>query len=98
MSLEITAKVETSTHDGYCTDEECEYNVVINKYKVNIPDQFKNYEKGQLINLNDFNWEKLLPIPDIDGDSYYCRNSPESDKNNVDKHSYKFTIIKVEVI
>jgi hypothetical protein len=97
MSLEITAKLETSTHDGYCSDEESKYNAVVNKYKVKLPEQFKNYEKGLLL-LTDFNWESLLPIPDVKGDSYYCHNSPESQRNNVDKHSYNYTIIKVEII
>jgi hypothetical protein len=98
MSLEITAKLETSTHNGYCSDEECEYNAVVKKYTVKLPEQFKNNEKGQLLSLTDYNWERLLPIPKVEGDSYYCRNSAESQKNNVDKHSYNYTIIKVEII
>ncbi len=89
MKVKIKAKLEISDHDGYCSGNECEYSYSIKEYIVDIED----------ISVNLNNLIKYLPIPEINNHgSYYCDSNKESDDNNLDKHSYNYTILEVVII
>jgi hypothetical protein len=101
MKAKITAQLETSDHDGYCSGGECEYETQTHSYIVDLPDQFKNYPEGKLNNFDkySFEWEKLLPEPGLNYDgSYYCDVSNESETHGLDRHDYRYTIISVEIV
>ena len=91
MKLKIISKLETSDHDGYCSGGECEYECKIVENIVDVPEKYKSNPKGILYkydecdniqdndNDNEYDWEKLLPKPEInDSGSYYCKLSRKS--------------------
>jgi hypothetical protein len=100
MQAIITAKLETSTHDGYCSGEENEYKVKINTYTVNLSEKYKNLTRGKLTDIDEYvdDLIELLPIPNVEGDSYYCDISPLSKLNNLGAHAYRYTVISIEII
>jgi hypothetical protein len=99
MKAKITAKLETSDHDGYCSGNECEYESFIVEKKVNIPQEYKNHEVGKIININEYEWENFLDPPVLnDYGSHYCELSCKCEECGVERHDYKFTIITVEII
>lgn len=98
MKAKITARLETSDHDGYCSDAECEYECKIIEQIVDIPDQYKNSKPGKIDNLKEYNWYKFLQEPRLNYyESYYCNLSPESEENGLGIHDYRYTIISVEL-
>ena len=97
MKAKITARLETSDHDGYCSGEECEYKCKIIKRIVNAPDQYKTYKYGEIDDLSEYDWEKLLEPPELGEGSSYCSLSPECEENNLGVHDYRYTIISVEL-
>ena len=90
MKVKITAKLEISDHDGYCSGGECEYTHNIEDYIIDIPDE--EYYDG-------INWIIFLPTPKINNyGSYYCDNSNKSVEVNLDRHDFRYTIIKVVIL
>ncbi len=90
MKVKITAKLEISDHDGWCSGSECEYTHTIKTYIVNISDE--EYYDG-------IDWIIFLPTPEINTfGSYYCDLSDESEKNNLSNHDYKYTIVNVVIL
>lgn len=71
LKLEITANLETSDHDGYCSGEECQYEKrEIEKIKyVNLDEdrELKNFLENKYKDLlkNFFLFEEILEIKDI---------------------------------
>jgi hypothetical protein len=108
LKLRITAKLETSDHDGYCSEGECEYKVIKKSYVVDLPDELIEIFKGTYDDISDklneldeldFDWETLLPRPDINRNgSYWCERSSEVSANNLERHTYKYTISSVKII
>jgi hypothetical protein len=101
MKAKITTQLETSDHDGYCSGEDCEYEVQTHSYIVDLPDQFKNYSEGKLNNFDKYNfeWDLLLPEPKLNNDgSFYCNLSKESETHGLNRHDYRYTIISIEII
>jgi hypothetical protein len=101
LKAKITAKLETSDHDGYCSDEDCEYEVKTVSYIVDLPDQYNSYPEGKIKNINQFDnkWINLLPEPELNGyGSMYCCVSDECEAHGLYKHDYKYTILSVEII
>ncbi len=85
MEFKIKAKLEISNHDGWCSDNECDYSCFINKYIIKVPNDIKYY--------NNFDFTTLLPIPDINYGSYYCELNKNCKNNNLERHEYKYTIL-----
>ena len=46
MRAKITALLETSDHDGYCSGEECEYKIDEVVKIINVPTEYKNHPIG----------------------------------------------------
>ncbi len=91
MKVKITAKLEISDHDGWCSDGECEYSYSTKKYTIHFPDY--KYLGDQT------NWCLYLPQPELNmWGSGYCDVSNESVKHDLSKHEYRYTIIKVDII
>ncbi len=85
--FKVKAKLEISDHDGWCSDNECNYNSFIKKYIIYAPADYKYNNKNDLITL--------LPVPDINYGSDYCDLNNNCKKNNLERHEYKYTILKV---
>lgn len=100
LKAKITAKLETSDHDGYCSGEECEYEVKTQSYIVDLPSEYANYPMGKLNNLDEYgvNWERVLPEPIINNGSGYCDLSEECVNHDLGIHDYRYTILSVEII
>lgn len=83
----ITARLETSDHDGYCSGSECEYTS-------SVVEKVVKRKKG------DFNtrWEDFLDHPNVQGNSYYCRVSGQCKQAGLDQHEYRYTVLTVEEI
>ncbi len=64
MKIKIKAKLEILDHEVWCSDNECKYNSFINKYIIHVPSDNKYY--------NNYDFTKLLPIPNINYGSDYC--------------------------
>lgn len=100
MRVRITSKLETSDHDGYCSEGECEYKVKTKSHVVDLPIEYKNYPEGKLVNFDEFgiNWEDFLPTPELSDGSCYCDLSTESVANGLNRHEYRYTILSIEII
>lgn len=98
MKAKITARLETSDHDGYCSGDECQYECKIIEQIVDVPNQYKNSKPGKIDDIEEYNWYKFLQEPELNYyKSYYCNLSPESEEAELDRHDYKYTIICVEL-
>jgi len=99
MKAKIISKLETSDHDGYCSGEDCEYECKEVEIIIDVPNQYKLYPKGKLTDLDEFNWKKFLPVPELNlSGSYYCGISIECECNGLGAHDYNYTILSVELI
>ena len=99
MKVEITAKLEKSDHDGYCSGEECEYKRETIKYIVNqVPNPYQTHQSGLIENIDDFDWVSLLPEPEINySGSYYCDCSKKCEAHGLDRHDYRYTVLQVKL-
>ena len=93
MKIVITAQLETSNHDGYCSGDECEYESRIVNEIVDI------WDTG-VVSLHEIPHSdliSLLPKPRVDDEqqSMYCERSPEVREHGLDVHDYRYTIIAV---
>ena len=99
MKVKIISNLETSDHDGYCSGEDCEYKIKVVKTIVDLPTKYKFHSKGKINNLDEFDWIKLLPEPELNlSGSYYCDVDEECEANGLGRHDYKYTILSVEII
>ena len=100
MKVRITAKLETSNHDGYCSGGECEYEVKTQSHIADLPIEYKNYPEGNLDDFDEYGieWENLLPIPELNNGSGYCDIPNICYENGLGCHDYRYTIISVEII
>lgn len=97
MKAKIISKLETSDHDGYCSGGECDYESNIIETITDVPIQYKSHPKGKLSNLDEYDWEKILPIPKLNlNGSCYCDISQKSKLFGLGVHDYKYTIMSVE--
>ena len=89
VKISVTVQLETSDHDGYCSDNECEYKKQIIKHIINVPNNWQSFTNDELI--------KYLPEPKLNTNgSYYCCVGGNSKLNNLGKHDYKYTILNIE--
>jgi hypothetical protein len=97
--------LETSDHDGYCSDNECNYNVVEQEhiiYNVSVPDDLPD---GELYydDTQEQYFISLLPKLHLwestnTFKSGYCSISPKCKNNNLCHHDYRYNIKSVSVI
>lgn len=88
----INYQLETSTHDGYCSGGDCEYECKTLNQTAIISEQDLN-EDGSLKNFGYYG--KFIEKPYVFGGSYYCKLSDECYNNNLDKHEYRLIIKRV---
>ncbi len=95
--VSITALLEISDHDGYCSGEECDYT---SRQIVHLCDIPKGVQKDCTDEtLNQYDWTQCLPQHELnDGGSGYCDNSAECEDAGLSRHDYKYTILKVEFV
>lgn len=86
--ISIKAKLETSNHNGYCSDNENEYKCEFNTYLIDLPEiliteisNINDFTNEELTNLS-YKWESILPIIDVEGYSLFCNNSKK--RRNMD--------------
>lgn len=99
----ITAQLEMNDHDGYCSDDDCEYTKQIIKVNVIVPEKYKEHPVGKIDDTNEHKWAyhhmwaKYLPLPEVNicGSGYCKFHNP---KGGVGQHQYRYTIKKVEII
>ncbi len=91
ISISITFKEEMSSHDGYCSGGECELST--RKYK-----KVVQLDCEELTNNLQYyiKYADLVDINDIG--SYYCDISDEVSHAGLDKHDYRITVLKVELV
>jgi len=92
----ITARLETSDHDGYCSGDECKYKRKTVRVKTRVPEEFEEHAIGEIFFPENYNWIKHLPVPkiNIDGSEYCGFNYA----NGLCRHSYRYTLLKVEIV
>jgi hypothetical protein len=84
MDLVVDYTLETSDHDGYCSDDYCHYNKMskLDKIKVNVSET-----------ITDKNVSRFIDTPKINIDgSYICGLDPTSKKNGLSRHEYRITV------
>jgi hypothetical protein len=95
--VKIEAQLETSDHDGYCTDNECDYNTEIVVHYVDVPKEYQDHSLGP-IDQDGYDWKSLLPNPGVEGNSCYCSLCQECIDAGLDIHDYRYTIQSVELV
>jgi len=93
----ITAQLETNNHDGYCSDEDCEYTRKIVKATIVVPEQYRTHPVGKIVNTKEYKWANHLQVPEVNVQgSGYCKFvKPEG---GLGQHEYRYTIKKVEIV
>lgn len=95
----ITALLEISDHDGYCSGDECEYTSRQIIHLCEIPEQYLNEEIGKIVDYEEDDWLKYLPDPELNtSESGYCELSEESESAGLSIHDYRYTIISIEIV
>ena len=98
--IKIFALLETSDHDGYCSDNVCEYKCEKVEHIIDLIDLSE--QQHILNNIDDIcknDFEKYLPYPGLgDGGSNYCYLDEKCENSGLDKHDYKYTVTKIEII
>jgi hypothetical protein len=111
--IKIKFSVETSDHDGYCSDAENEY--YDNEYNVNIvfDEKYYSYDKlrdgiKKIIDeiekfcdepncFNKYRRQLKDLIPNICTGSGYCNNSYESIQHGLDIHDYRISMTNYDL-
>ena len=102
--VKLTIKIETSSHGGYCSGEECDYEA--KTVDLRIPYQPKDdyhwwcRARGTLLNHNDSLELFKKEINDYEVDcgwgSYYCGLSENCEKNGLERHDFRKTLLRAE--
>lgn len=96
IPIEITAVLETSDHDGYCSGEECEYNTQQIQHRCKIPTELFTWT------LTDkyMNWTQLMPVPykQSRGGSNWCGLSNQCERAQLMSHQYRYRLVSVRVL
>ena len=100
MRVKIIAKLETSDHSGYCSGNECEYELkIVETILDDIPTMYLSHPIGKIVDLDEYDWEKKLPIPNLNLDgSCYCKLEDKCVLSGLGVHDYKYIITSVELI
>ena len=97
MKVKITARLEISDHDGYCSDVS---NIYTDETHTYIRDtDTTDTDITDISTVDNEFWIKLLPIIDTYfSGSGYCHPGYESEQHGLGIHDYRYTIISVEAI
>ena len=90
-NFRISALLETSDHDGYCSGEECEYGAIQGDYEVQIPAKDVPAEEAEGLAA----FKRFLPEPMV-GDSaqsHWCDISCRCTQAGLGKHEYRYTVL-----
>ena len=104
----VNVLLEMSDHDGYCSDNECEYWSKEKEIVIEVPDEYEDEPLGFIEEIDQEKWNKILPYPEEEYEtnypeahryalSGYCDNDPESEEKGLGKHDYRYTIHSVEI-
>jgi hypothetical protein len=103
----VRALLETSDHDGYCSDEECIYKAEEKEYIVDIPEKYVDHSDGffsedEMKEIDFQDWTHVLPIVLLGKErdcsqSEYCDLSKMCKQHNLDIHEYRYTIFSVQI-
>ena len=92
--VKVTAKLETSDHEGYCSGNECQYERKTVQETILLPAKIRNVQ-----DLAEHNLEGYLPKPDLNYyGSCYCDLSSKCEKHGLRCHDYKYTIKSIEIL
>ncbi len=103
----IKVLLETSDHDGYCSDNECNYLVLEQEhiiYNVSVPNDLPDGEILDYNNEQEQYFLSLLPklnLFDSSDKTYksgYCNLSSKCKNNNLSNHDYRYNIKSVFII
>jgi hypothetical protein len=94
----IRARLETSTHGGHCSGNECEYESEIINHMVDVPEEYMDHPLGYIENIEEYFWEDLLPTHDFSGGSGYCCTGPGVTEHGLGTHDYRYTVISVNIV
>lgn len=106
--VRVTALLEMSEHDGYCSGNECEYTSKETVIVIDVPHEYNDAPLGFIEEIDQEEWNKIIPYPDEEyetnypeADRYalsgYCDNDPESEERGLGKHDYRYTIHSIEI-
>lgn len=99
MKAVIEYVLEVSDHDGYCSGEECDYKQESKMYIIDVPDDLKDVPEGVYENPARYDWTPYLPRPKINQfGSGYCHISTKAQYARLERHDYRFNIIRVEFV
>ena len=96
--IKITYLEEVSSHDGYCSDDECEYTSRTLEHYTDIPEELKDRKNGLVADWEQYQWKLNKPRNFNDGGSCYCGISEEAMKHSMNRHEYRQTIISVSIV
>lgn len=109
LKILITALLEISDHDGYCSGNECEYTLRKIVHLCDVPEEYQDYEVGKLEKeeekeeWSDKEWSEYwihyLPEQEVNThESYYCELNPGCESVGLERHDYRYTILNVEIV
>lgn len=99
--LQFIINAELNDHDGYCSEDDCEYSFQRIRLKVPIPDKYKDKPIGSIITDYDEDlWKnhyKVKLFEDRSTDSQYggCRYEVT---NGLGRHELRCSVVKCFVI
>jgi hypothetical protein len=101
--IQINAIIESSDHDGWCSDNECEYIETAKVFTYDVPVEYKDFPIGEIKIFNYKDIIDILPEPCYERkfscyQSWYCDNSEESIAKGLKTHESRYRIISVHII
>jgi hypothetical protein len=94
----ITAQLEISECDGYCTSNHgCKFTKKIVKANIVIPVEYDNYPFGKIKNVDNYKWANHLPVPvpEFESGDYMFLSDRLLRKYD---REYKYTIKNVKIV
>lgn len=82
--------------NGYCSDEECEYENMMTVTYANVPIEFDDFEMDVEMKDENFDWKDLLPKATQNTGSGYCHETDNIYDLGV--HETRYTIISVKKV
>lgn len=99
LLAKITAQLEVSECDGYCTcrHRKCTFTKKIVKANIVIPVEYDYYPVGKIENVDKYKWANHLPVPvpEFESGDYMFLSDRLLRKYD---REYKYTIKKVEIV
>jgi len=99
MLVELTLRVLSSHHDGYCSDNECELNEYIKviRFETAILETLPT-DKEACLDLIPIHIREYID-PDVEcTGSGFCDLTDECEEEGLERHDFKYVVDKVEII